>query len=195
MLKMEETMQHFQHIMLCYFKKGKTATETQKRFMQYVDSLDNAPQSGRPVEVDIDQIETLIETSQTLYHVVGDNQHTQNNQVNKVIGENEKCVFHFTKKNQMNFLANPTKPCSVAHAFRTKARLLEPPQWQVCFSLPLRSHSCLLHTASPLCWPSSLSQGWQRPSLLRPPVPHQSCVSQQDFPVPFKLRFFCYLFS
>ena len=57
-------MQHFQHIMLCYFKKGKTATETQKRFMQYVDSLDDAPQSGRPVEVDIDQIETLIENNQ-----------------------------------------------------------------------------------------------------------------------------------
>ena len=50
--------------MLCYFKKGKTATETQKRFMQYVDSLDDAPQSGRPVEVDIDQIETLIENNQ-----------------------------------------------------------------------------------------------------------------------------------
>ena len=27
---MEENMQHFQHIMLYYFKKGKKATETQK---------------------------------------------------------------------------------------------------------------------------------------------------------------------
>ena len=30
-LKMEETTQHFQHIMLYYFKKGKTTTEMQKK--------------------------------------------------------------------------------------------------------------------------------------------------------------------
>ena len=29
-LKMEENMQHFQHIMLYYFKKGKNTTETHK---------------------------------------------------------------------------------------------------------------------------------------------------------------------
>ena len=28
---MEENMQHFQHIMLYYFKKGKNTTETQKQ--------------------------------------------------------------------------------------------------------------------------------------------------------------------
>ena len=32
-LKMEEHMQHFQYIMLYYFKKGKKATEMQKRCM------------------------------------------------------------------------------------------------------------------------------------------------------------------
>ena len=30
-LKTEEDMQHFCHIMLYYFKKGKNATETQKK--------------------------------------------------------------------------------------------------------------------------------------------------------------------
>ena len=30
-LKMEENMQHFLHIMLYYFKKGKNTTETQKK--------------------------------------------------------------------------------------------------------------------------------------------------------------------
>ena len=30
-LKMEENMEHFQHIMLYYFKKSKNATETQKK--------------------------------------------------------------------------------------------------------------------------------------------------------------------
>ena len=30
-LKIEENMQHFQHIMLYYFKKGKNATETHKK--------------------------------------------------------------------------------------------------------------------------------------------------------------------
>ena len=45
-------------------------------------SLDDAPQSGRPVEVDSDQIETLIENNQqsTLYHTE-DRWHTQNIQI------------------------------------------------------------------------------------------------------------------
>ena len=30
-LKMEENKQHFQHIMLCYFKKGKNATAVQRK--------------------------------------------------------------------------------------------------------------------------------------------------------------------
>ena len=30
-VKMEENMQHFQHIILYYFKEGKNATETQKK--------------------------------------------------------------------------------------------------------------------------------------------------------------------
>ena len=32
-----------------------------------------------------------------LYHV-GDSRHAQNIQINKVIGENEKCVFYFLEK-------------------------------------------------------------------------------------------------
>ena len=79
-----EEKQHFQHFML-YFKKGKNATETQKmicavygegavtdqtrqkwfvKFRARDFLLDNAPWQGRPVEVDSDQTETLIENSQ-----------------------------------------------------------------------------------------------------------------------------------
>ena len=82
---MEEKKQHFRHIMLYYFKKGKNATETQKqicavygegavtdrtcqkwfaKFCAGESLLDDAPWSGRPVEVDSDQIETLIEDNQ-----------------------------------------------------------------------------------------------------------------------------------
>ena len=68
--------------MLYYFKKGKSSTETQKKICAvYEDgavtdrtcqkwfhagdfSLDDAPQSGRPVEVNSDQIETITENSQ-----------------------------------------------------------------------------------------------------------------------------------
>ena len=84
-LKMEENMQHFWHIILYYFKKGKNATEMQKKiFIVYGEgavtdqtcekwfakfhagdsSPDDAPQSGRPVEVDSDQIKMLIENNQ-----------------------------------------------------------------------------------------------------------------------------------
>ena len=91
--------------MLYYFKKGKNATETQKKICAVYGegavtdttcqkwfakfhagdfSLDNAPRSGRPVEIDSNQIETLTENNQreqsTLYHV-GDSQHTQNIQI------------------------------------------------------------------------------------------------------------------
>ena len=82
---MEEKKQHFQHIMLYYFKKGKNTTETQKKicavygegavtdwmcqkwFAKFCAgdcSLKDAPRSGRPIEVDSDQIETLIENNQ-----------------------------------------------------------------------------------------------------------------------------------
>ena len=76
---------HFWHIMLYYFKKSRNATETQKKICAVYGegavtdqtcqkwfaklragdfSLDDAPRLGRPVEVDTDQIETLIENSQ-----------------------------------------------------------------------------------------------------------------------------------
>ena len=32
-------MQQFQHIMLYYFKKGKNTTETQKRFVQFIEKV------------------------------------------------------------------------------------------------------------------------------------------------------------
>ena len=77
-------MQHFWHIMLYYFKKGKNATEMQKKictvygegavtdktcqkwftkFRARDFSLADASWSYRPVEVDSNQIETLIEQS------------------------------------------------------------------------------------------------------------------------------------
>ena len=37
-----------------------------------------------------------------LYHV-GDSRHTQNIQINKVIGENEECVFYFIEKTKRTF--------------------------------------------------------------------------------------------
>ena len=84
-LKIEENKQHFWHIMLYYFKIGKNAIEIQKRicavygesavtdqmcekwFAKYRAGdvlLDDAPWLGRPVEVDGNQIETLLENNQ-----------------------------------------------------------------------------------------------------------------------------------
>ena len=93
-LKTEEKRQHFGHIMLYYFKKAKNATEMQKKicavygegavidrmyqkwFAKFCAgdfSLDDDPRSGRPVEVDSDQIETLIENNKhyTMQEVAG----------------------------------------------------------------------------------------------------------------------------
>ena len=85
MLKMEENKGRFWHIMFYYIKKGKNATEMQKKICAVYGedavtdqtcqkwsvkfragdfSLDDAPWSGGPIEVDRDQIETLIENNQ-----------------------------------------------------------------------------------------------------------------------------------
>ena len=82
---MEEKKHHLQCIMLYYFKKGKNETEMQKKicavygkgtvtdrtcqkwFVKFHAGdflLDDAPWSGRPVEADRDQIETLTENHQ-----------------------------------------------------------------------------------------------------------------------------------
>ena len=84
-LKMEEKKQHFWHILLYYFKKGKNVTEMQKKICVVYGkgavtdricqkwsakfhagdfSLDDAPRSRRPVEVGSDKIETLTENNQ-----------------------------------------------------------------------------------------------------------------------------------
>ena len=78
-------MQCFQHSMLYYFKKGLNITEMQEKICAvygeaavtdrtcqkwFVNfhagdfSLDDAPWSGRPIEVDSDQIKTLTESNQ-----------------------------------------------------------------------------------------------------------------------------------
>ena len=54
-------------------------------------SLDDAPQLGRPFEVDSPQIKTLIENNQS--YDPGDSQHAQNIQINTGIGENENWFF------------------------------------------------------------------------------------------------------
>ena len=85
LLKMEGKKQHFQPIMLYYFKKGKNATETQRKICAVCGegavtdrtrqkwfakfragdlSLDDTPWAGGPVGVDSGQIETLIENNQ-----------------------------------------------------------------------------------------------------------------------------------
>ena len=82
---MEENAQRFWHIMLYNIKEGKNATETQKEICAVIGEgaltdqtcpkwfvkfhagdflLEEASWSGRPAEVDSDQIETLIENIQ-----------------------------------------------------------------------------------------------------------------------------------
>ena len=65
-------------------------------------SLDEAPRSARPVGVDSDQIKTL----RTIDVIPWRRYLTQSNsQINKVISENEKCVFY--GKSHTDSLANP----------------------------------------------------------------------------------------
>ena len=69
-------------------------------------SLDNVPRLGKPVEVDSDQIKTLIETNRpyTMWKIADI---LKNIQINKVIGDNEKCVFYFTEKKTYGLFGQP----------------------------------------------------------------------------------------
>ena len=58
-------------------------------------SLEDAPWLGTPVEVNSDH-GTLIENNQC--YTTRGIANTQNIQINKVIGKNEKCVFYFMEK-------------------------------------------------------------------------------------------------
>ena len=52
-----------------------------------------------------------------LYHM-GDSRHTQNIQINKVIGENEKCVFYFMEKIMQSFWPTQHVPEGITEAIR-----------------------------------------------------------------------------
>ena len=113
-LKMEEN-KHFQHNMLC-FKKGKNATETQKeicimygegaatnqtcqkwfvRFRAGDFSQEDAPRLGGPVEVDSNQIETLIENNQR-YTMQETADIVKTSKSRKLLVKMKKWVFYFT---------------------------------------------------------------------------------------------------
>ena len=112
---MEENMQHFQHIMLYYLKKGKNVTEMQEKmcavygegsvtdwtcqkwFVKFSAgdfSLDDAPTSGRAVDVDRNKIESLIENNQ--HYTVGEIADTLKISKSTKLLAIMKNVFYFT---------------------------------------------------------------------------------------------------
>ena len=121
-------MQHFQCIMLYYFRKGKNTTETQKKvcavdgegtvtdrkcqkwFAEFLGPTDILAKYlccgaglciGRCLAAPLASIYPLGASS-------GRCQHTQNIQINTVIGENEKCLLFYGKKYN-GLLTNPVK--------------------------------------------------------------------------------------
>ena len=124
--KMEENT-HFWHIMLYYIKKGKNATETHKKGLRSVwrrcyDQIERVRRALRSFMLEIsqwtmlhgrvDQLKLTVIKSrhweQLMFYHAGDSRHTQNIQINKATGKNEKCVFY--GKNHIDFLANPVFP-------------------------------------------------------------------------------------
>ena len=126
MLEMEENKWHFCHIMLYYLKKGKNTTEMQNKICAVYGEgavsdwtcqsglrsfvLEICPWlmlHGRVEQLKLTAIKQRINWEQSALHHTGESRHTHNIQINKVIGENEKCVFYFTEKSHRNFLATP----------------------------------------------------------------------------------------
>ena len=80
----------------------------QKRFVKFRAgdfSLDDAPWSGGPIEVDRDQIETLIENNQcsTTWEIAAILKISKSIKLLVKM----KSMSYFTEKNQMDFLDNP----------------------------------------------------------------------------------------
>ena len=106
-LKMEENTQHFWHIMLYCFKKGKNTTETRKKMRAVYGegAVTEHVESGLwsfVLEIScwtmlhgwVDKLKLIAikrtHWEQSVLYQIGDRQHTQNIQINKVIGDNEK---------------------------------------------------------------------------------------------------------
>ena len=119
---MEENKQRFQHTMLYYLKKGKNVTEMQEKmcavygegsvtdwtcqkwFVKFSAgdfSLDDAPTSGRAVEVDRNKIESLIENNQC-FTMQGIADILKISQSTKFLVK-MKNVFYFTDKDTQTF--------------------------------------------------------------------------------------------
>ena len=125
-LKMEENNQHFRYIMLYYFKKCKNAIEMQKKvcagygegvvtdrtcpkwfakFRAGEFSLDDAvPRSGRPAEVDSDQIQVLIDNNQ--HYTMWETANILKISKSIKLLVKMKNVPFFYRKNRTDFLAN-----------------------------------------------------------------------------------------
>ena len=120
-LKMEKICDIFGILYALLFLKGKNATEYKKIFVQCMEKLlwliecvKSSLQSfmveispwmmlhGQADQLKLKAIKYRHWGQSTLYHMV-DSQHTQNIQTNKVIGENEKCVFYFMEKKHTDF--------------------------------------------------------------------------------------------
>ena len=119
----EKNTQHFQHITLYYFKKGKKCNQNAKKDLCSVwrrcPDLLNVSKVVCEVSwyylhfghiilccgaaLCIGRCSAAPLASTHWKPIVGNSQHTQNTQVSKVIGEHEKCVFYFTDKNVWTF--------------------------------------------------------------------------------------------
>ena len=86
-----------------YGEGAVTDQKCQKWFAKFRvadSSLDDVPRPGKPVELIV--IKSRHELRTMFYHA-GDSEHTQNTQINKVIGENEKRIFYFMEKTKQTF--------------------------------------------------------------------------------------------
>ncbi|XP_047344507.1 histone-lysine N-methyltransferase SETMAR-like [Vespa velutina] len=79
-LNMDSNKQHFRHIFLFYYRKGKNAVQARKKLIEvyeedvYVSArtglqnfdVEDAPRSGRPVEADKDTIKALVDANRRI---------------------------------------------------------------------------------------------------------------------------------
>ena len=69
--------------------------------------------------------------------MTGDSRYTQNTQINKVIGENEKCVFYFMGKTKWTFWPTQSKVEAPHATLIIQSQSLEGTSLLVCIFLSI----------------------------------------------------------
>ncbi|GFW35816.1 histone-lysine N-methyltransferase SETMAR [Trichonephila clavipes] len=143
---MESDKQHFRHILLFYYRKGKNAVQARKKltgvyggvltvrqcqnwfakFRSGNFDVEDAPRSGKPIEVDKDAIKALVDANRRITTQRTASQHHENDPfLKRIITGDEKWVVYNNVKRKRSWRKKdePAQTISKADIHQKKVML------------------------------------------------------------------------